>query len=216
MAISQGATFCAVTFLITVFGVLGSARFEPCIAAYAAGSLMLGGYAILISLATGYGHLGVVAALTILVKAAAIPFILIRVVRRLGTATEGHLQIGAAVSLIIGAILTVIGYAVSGRFAPGLGSFYHSGLAAGISATLIGMAFVAMRRQALMQLLGLLICENGTLMIGLAIAPDLPLIVEFGVILDVIVAVVIFAGLALSIHEVYDTTDTARLSNLRG
>lgn len=216
MLSNELAILCSLFFLVAVFGTLSSVRFEPGIAGYAASSLLLAGYAASIAAQTGYAHLWVVAGLTLLVKALAIPWILSRLVRSLPVRTEGRPGVGVPTSLLVGAALTIIAYAVGTRLLPGLGSPYHQGLAAGLSVMLIGMAVIALRRQAVIQLLGLLLCENGSLMIGLAVVPSLQLVIEFGVALDIIIAVVIFARLVIYLHEVLQTTDTAELRYLRG
>lgn len=213
---TQIGVLLALGFLLSSFGILSSVRFAPAIMSYAAGSAVLSGYAACLAFQTGYAHLWIVAVLTILVKAVAIPWILIRLVRHLRAQTEGKPEVGVPVSLLIGGILTIIAYAADRRFLPGLTAPYDSGLGAGLAVMLIGMTLIALRRQAVTQLIGLLLCENGTLMIGLAIAPNLPLVVEFGILMDVIVAVIIFSRLVLYMHEVIQTTDTLHLRRLRG
>lgn len=216
MISNELAILCALFFLVAVFGVLSSVRFDPGIAGYAVGSLLLAGYACCIAVRTGYFHLWVVAGLTVLVKALAIPWILSRLVRALPVRAEGRPGVGVPTSLLAGAVLTIIAYTAGTHLLPSLGSPYHQGLAAGLSVMLIGMAVIAMRRQAVIQLLGLLLCENGALMIGLAVVPSMQLIIEFGVALDIIIAVMIFARLVIYLHEVVQTTDTAELRYLRG
>jgi|YelNatPaOPRAMG01_1025707.scaffolds.fasta_scaffold17471_4 hydrogenase-4 component E len=216
MIINQYATFCALFFLLTAFGVLATPRFEPGITAYQIGSFFLGFFALLAGLDKGYGHLYIVAFLTIAFKGLGIPWIMLRVVRRLPSRAEKRLGVGIPTSLICGVLLTIIAYATSVYFAPHLDTFYRTGLASGLSVTLLGMALITLRREALFHLIGLLVCENGVLMMGIAMAPNLPVVVEVAVLLDVIVAVIIFGILVLYIHETHETTDTAYLRRLRG
>ena len=72
------------------------------------------------------------------------------------------------------------------------------------------------RRKALTQVLGLLSLENGLLLAAISLTYGMPLIVEVGILFDVLVAGLLLAILIYRISETFDSIDVARLSRLRG
>ena len=72
------------------------------------------------------------------------------------------------------------------------------------------------RRQALLQIVGLIMMENGLYLLGLSITRGLPLIIEFGVFFDVLVAVIVLGILTYRLKLSFMTTDTTVLQKLKG
>jgi hydrogenase-4 component E len=72
------------------------------------------------------------------------------------------------------------------------------------------------RRDAVLQLAGLLVAENGVILVGLVVASGLGLLIEFAVFLDVLVGVAVMGFLIARMHETVSSTDTSELSRLRG
>jgi hydrogenase-4 component E len=85
----------------------------------------------------------------------------------------------------------------------------------GMAAMFLGMFTVAVRREALPQLLGLLALENGVFFAGVAIAPNLPVIAELAAAIDVPVAALVIGLLARRIQARTGTTAVGRLAALR-
>ena len=74
---------------------------------------------------------------------------------------------------------------------------------------------IVSRRKALSQVLGYLVFENGIYIFGAGIAYKAPLLVELGVLLDVLVAVFVMGIAIFHISREFDSIDTTRLSSLR-
>ena len=64
-------------------------------------------------------------------------------------------------------------------------------LATSMFMIMTGLALIVMRSRAIMQMIGLITLENGIYLLGLIMTEGLPLIIELGVFLDVLIAVVI-------------------------
>jgi hydrogenase-4 component E len=80
---------------------------------------------------------------------------------------------------------------------------------------LSGLMIIISRRKALTQVIGYLAMENGVYAFGAALAVEEPLLVEMGILLDVLVAVFI---MGITIHHIsreFDHIDTDRLSELK-
>ena len=81
--------------------------------------------------------------------------------------------------------------------------------------TLTGLLIIVSRRKALTQVVGYLAMENGIYAFGAALAVKEPLLLEMGVLLDVLVAVFV---MGITIHHIsreFDHIDTDRLSELK-
>lgn len=91
----------------------------------------------------------------------------------------------------------------------------HVNLPIGLACLLIGAYSLIARREAIPQLIGLLAMENGAFFAGIAIAPDLPLIAELAIAIDVVLIAVVVGLLTRNITETIGTTEAATMSELR-
>jgi hydrogenase-4 component E len=80
---------------------------------------------------------------------------------------------------------------------------------------LAGLFLIVSRRQALMQVLGYLVMENGIYAFGVGLVQGTPMLVELGVLLDVFVAVFVMGIAIFHISREFDHIDTERLRTLR-
>jgi hydrogenase-4 component E len=72
------------------------------------------------------------------------------------------------------------------------------------------------RRKALMQVLALLCLENGLFLAAISLTYGVPMIVELGILFDLVVAVMVLGILVYRIQETFDSMDVSKLSRLRG
>jgi hydrogenase-4 component E len=119
-------------------------------------------------------------------------------------------------SLLICAILTLLAFFTSPAVVAS-GTFLNEPpLAISIAMVLIGLFILSSRRHAIGQVLGLLTIENGLFSGAIAIAYGMPLIVEFGILFDVLIAVIVMSLLVTLIQRELITSDTADLRRLKG
>jgi hydrogenase-4 component E len=85
----------------------------------------------------------------------------------------------------------------------------------GLAGVLIGAYSLIARREAIPQLIGILAMENGAFFAGIAIAPELPIIAELAVAMDVILIAVVVGLLTRNIQQRLGTTEAAALSELK-
>lgn len=205
-----------VLLLLTAFATVASRLLMGAIQAYAVQSFVL----VLVALAIGYfthsSDLYIVAVLTLIVKCGAIVWILRNATNRLHLQREVRPYLNIPGSLIICAILTLIAFFTSPAVvAPG--TFLNEPpLAISIAMVLIGLFILSSRRHAIAQVLGLLTIENGLFSGAIAIAYGMPLIVEFGILFDILIAVIVMSLLVTLIQRELITSDTADLRRLKG
>ncbi len=79
----------------------------------------------------------------------------------------------------------------------------------------LGIAIVIMRKPALVQLLGILVAENGVYLLAISVHGGLPFAIELGVLLDLALIVTVALAFAAKIHDEVGSGDTDLLRALR-
>lgn len=202
--------------LLTTFALVAARLLSGALQAYALQSLVIALVAAVVGYYTHSIDLYIVAVLTVIVKCGVIVWILRNVTQRLEVQREMRPYLGIPASLLICALLTLLAFFTSPAVvAPG--TFLNEPpLAISIAMVLIGLFILSSRRHAIAQILGLLTIENGLFSGAIAIAYGMPLIVEFGILFDVLVAVMVMGLLVTLIQRELITADTADLRRLKG
>lgn len=157
-----------------------------------------------------------VAALVLVLKAVVLPLILVRTVARLGVGVrEATPVINTTASLIALSMLTMLAYLVSRPLLTLGDGPTTTAVPVGIALVLYGMLLLATRRHAVSQLLGFLVLDNGIATVAFLIAGGVPLVVELGVSLDVLLVVLILQVLTSRIRTEFGEADLDDLSELR-
>jgi hydrogenase-4 component E len=204
-------------FLLTAIGVVATRQVLASLQLFIVQSLLLTLSAVLLGIAQGSIHLFAVAAITIATKTLLIPWLLRRTVSaEVYRKREIERVLNIPSSLLITAVLIVLAYVVAN---PLLGAvetpFIQINLPLGIAAMFLGAFTIAVRREAVPQLLGLLAVENGVFFAGVAIVPNLPVIAELAAAVDVPVITLVIGMLTRRIHARLGTTSVGSLASLR-
>ena len=187
---------------------------------FAAQSFLLASIAGIIAYYNHAPHLYVAAFLTLTAKGILVPIVLERLVTRIEVRQEIEPILNMPLSIVISGALTLVGYVLAEPFyrpeEAGASSLGHNALAVAISLFLIGFYMMINRRKALTQVLALLCLENGLFLAAISLTYGMPLIVELGVLFDVLVAVMVLGILVYRIRENFASMDTGKLSQLKG
>jgi hydrogenase-4 component E len=204
-------------FLLTALGVVATRQVLASLQLFILQSLLLALSALLLGMALGSLHLFAVAAITIATKALMIPWLLRHTVSAEVYGTrEIDRVLNIPSSLLVAALLVVFAYAVSNPLLAAVDvPFARVNLPLGVAAMFLGVFTVAVRREAVPQLLGLLALENGVFFAGVAIVPNLPVIAELAAAVDVPVITLVVGLLTRRIHKRLGTTSVGRLASLR-
>jgi len=179
-------------------------------------SVLTGVAAIGVGLATGTGHLVIGGLLAIGAKGLIVPFVLGSILRRSSVRRERHPLLGPRASLVAAvAIVFAASAAADGAFV-GASVAASRGLPAAIAAVLTGLLIIMTRRKALSLVVGLLVFENGISLTAFSLTYGMPLVVELGVLFDLLIAVVVAWIYARRMLDVFGSTSTDQLRSLRG
>ena len=201
--------------LFTMILILAAGQIYRAIYAVAAQSLLIAVAAGVLATATGNSDLWVIAGITLAVKAISLPWVLHWVVRRMNVRREVEPVIPVAVTLGLAVVVVVMAFHLSTSLGPVRQAITGNALPVGIALTLLGVLVMATRKTALHQMVGLFASENGIFFTAMAVTRGMPLIIEIGVILDVILAVLVMAIMVLRVRSTVDA-DIATLDRLRG
>ncbi|MEO8689296.1 MAG: hypothetical protein ABI611_13910 [Solirubrobacteraceae bacterium] len=194
--------------LVLGFGVIAVRRRSLAVALVAAQSLALGIGSL--ALTSGRSDAFLVASLVLLTKAMVMPALLLVVMRR---TREPRLVAAAAPALVRLAGAGAVALAVVALVPPlGLGDGRAEQTA--IALVLVGIAIAVARRPAFMQLLGLLVAENGVSLLAVSVPGGLSYVIELGALLDLALVITVAAAFTERIHLELGTGDTELLRGL--
>jgi hydrogenase-4 component E len=156
-----------------------------------------------------------VAAVTIAVKGFVIPGLLRRAMRVARIEREIEPFIGFVPSLLLGAAGTIAAVAAA-RALPLLPEHRDTLLVPGaLASVLTGFVLLIGRVKAIAQVAGYLILENGIYLFGLLLIHSTPLLVESGILLDLVVGMFVIGIIVDRIQRAFDSLDTRKLTALR-
>jgi hydrogenase-4 component E len=148
-------------------------------------------------------------------KGIVFPWLLLRALREAKVQREVQPFLGYSASMLLGCAALGIALWAASRLPPPPAVRSSLLVPIALATMLTGLIVVVSRNKAITQVLGYLVFENGIYAFGVGIAPDAPLLVELGVLLDVFVAVFVMGITIFHINREFDDIDTERLSALR-
>ncbi|HSN10497.1 MAG TPA: hypothetical protein VLS51_00100 [Propionibacteriaceae bacterium] len=175
-----------------------------------------------LGLATLVGALGVsrggaellgVAALVAVVKAGVLPWMLSRTAT--GRLVDRDLTTRPVIGVLGATVLAMFAYAVSDPLRGGDQTPAGRALPAAVALVLIGFWILLTRHAAVFQLVGFLVLDNGIATVAFLTSDGLPLTVELGATLDVLLVVVILRTLTSRMRDTHGGTSVGDLSELR-
>lgn len=176
--------------------------------------LALAGLALSVGLEAGESSAFWAAGLVLVVKVVVLPQALLRSAKLIGQAREAQLSVNTAVELLGAAGLTVLSYVVSAPVMAVIPGPAGQAIPVGISLVLLGFWQLLIRRTAIAGLIGFLIVDNGIATVAFLASGGLPLTVELGASLDVLLVVLILGVLLSRLQAEVGTVDVAELREL--
>jgi len=154
----------------------------------------------------------------IFIKGILIPGFMLSAVRKIKIRREVEPLIGYHAYLFIGLIIIVVSAFMADRIQgslPGKSSVLI--IITAITTLASGLFLLMSRRKAITQVIGYLMMENGIYLFGTALAKQThaQYIVEFGVLLDILVGIMVMGIVLNNINSTFDDVDTVHLGQLK-
>ena len=210
-------TLSAGLILICAFAMVGTRQVQGVVRFYVWQSLLLAASSFVLASATHSIDLWALGAIAVIAKAIANPWVLRRMLApELYARREIEQAINIPASLLLALLLAIAAELLVGPLAASSGNpVIAVNLPIGLACVLIGAHSLAARREAIPQLIGILAMENGAFFAGIGIAPQLPLIAELAIAIDVVLIVLIVGVLTRDIKRRMGITTAATLRELK-
>lgn len=209
----SAAELALLVVVLTDFAVLGSSRLSACIRAIAFQGVVLALLPLLMHPVVS-PHLIVLAASTMVIKGAVLPWFLRWAIREAAVRRDVEPLVGYLASILLGAVALAIAFAV-GSALPVHTASTDLLVPVSLVTVMIGLLVLITRSKALLQVVGYLMLENGIYLFGLTQAERAPFLVDAGVLLDVFAGVFIMGIVVFHINREFDSISAARLVELR-
>jgi hydrogenase-4 component E len=212
---TQIINFLASIMLLLSFAMLSQRRILSLIHLYTLQGLTLVSANLVLGFVTADIHLYVSAALTLLLKVGLIPWILYRLVQRLNVKTDVEPLLNIPATLLVGIVLVIIAFNVASPISQFSSSVARGTLGIALACVLLSFMMMITRAKAIPQVIGFLSMENGLFFAAAAATNGMPMIVELGIGLDVLVGILILGVFMFQIREQFDSLDIRHLEKLK-
>jgi len=206
---------CAALLLLLAFAMLAQRRIVTLVTLFALQGALLFVATLLVAWRTGESHLYVSAALTLGLKVMFLPWLLNRLIRRLDVYWDTEQMINASGTMLLGVLIVIFAFGLAQPIAALASTATRSSIGIAVAVVLLAFLMMITRRKAMSQVLGFLSMENGLFFGAMSTTYGMPMIVEFGVALDIIVAMLVLGVFFFQIREQFDTLDLHQFESLK-
>ena len=156
-----------------------------------------------------------VAAFLLAIKAIAIPRLLREMEGRFGALRETEPYVNTATSLLASALLVIFAYILARPLVAASSLPTRSGMPLALGLVFVSLFVIVSRKKALTQVIGFLMLENAIALLAVLGTYGVPLLVEFGVFLDLLMGFLVMQIFVYQIHETFESIDVEQLTRLR-
>jgi len=213
--IPQMINLCATLILMLSFAMISQRRIVSLINLFTLQGLALVAASVLLAYATHQPELYVSAGLTLVLKVMLIPWLLHRVIRRLNVRWDVETLINTPTTMLVGIGLVIFAFSLALPVSRLSTSIAGASLGIALACVLLSFLMMITRSKAVPQVIGFLSIENGLIFAATTVTNGMPMIVEFGVALDVLVGVLILGVFMFQIREQFDSLDIHNLEKLK-
>jgi hydrogenase-4 component E len=205
----------AAVLLLVSFAMLAQRRILSLINLFAAQGFVLTLSTAFVAWATGQTHLWWSAGLTLALKVLLLPWILHRLIRRLNVKWDVETLLNIPTTMLFGLLLVILAFNLAQPVSALAGTITKGTLGIALAAVLLAFLMMITRSKAVPQVIGFLAMENSLFFAATAATYGMPMVVELGIALDVLVGVIILGVFFFQIRERFDSLDIHHLEKLK-
>ena len=211
----QSINLYAAILLIVSFAMISQRRILSLVHLYTAQGVTLVLATLTVAGLTHQTDLYVSAALTAVLKVIVIPAGLHRIVDRMNVRWDVEPLLNIPMTMLAGIVLVVFSFNLAMPISQLSASIARATLGIALACVLLSFMMMIVRAKAIPQVIGFLAMENGLFFAATAATNGMPMIVELGIALDVLVGVLILGVFMFQIREQFDSLDIRHLEQLR-
>jgi hydrogenase-4 component E len=201
--------------LLIAFSMLSQRRIMSLIYLFAWQGAVLSANTLIVAWTTGQPHLYYSALITFGLKVVALPWLLHRLIIRLNIKWDVETLINIPTTMLIGIVLVVFAFNLALPISQLASTVTRATLGIAMASVMLSFLMMITRRKAIPQVVGFLAMENGLFFAATGATYGMPMVVELGVALDVLVGVLILGVFFFQIREQFDSLDLQHLERLR-
>jgi hydrogenase-4 component E len=205
----------AALILLASFGLLVQRRIYGLLHLFAWQGFFLSLSAAIVGFTSGAHHLYISAILTLALKVVLLPYILHVLIQRLEIHKEVETIVNVPTTMLIGIALVIFSYHLTSPIIEISTLVTRSTLAVALAIVMLGLLMMITRRHAVTQIIGFLAMENGLFFAATSATYGMPLVVELGVALDILIAAFIFGIFFFHIRTTFDSLDVEQMARLK-
>ena len=160
-------------------------------------------------------HLSLSALLTFALKVVLIPVLLHRLIDRLDVRWDTETLINIPTTMLVGILLVIFAFNLALPIAQLSRSITRGSLGIALACVLLSFLMMITRAKAIPQVIGFLSMENGLFFAATSATYGMPMVVELGIALDVLIGVLILGVFMFQIREKFDSLDIRHLEKLK-
>jgi hydrogenase-4 component E len=180
---------------------------------------MQGATLVLATAVVGYvtkqPHLYLSAGVTFALKVLLIPYLLHRVINRLGIRRDVETMINIPTTMLIGIGVVIFAFNLAIPISRLSSTLAGGTLGIALACVLLSFLMMITRAKAVPQVIGFLAMENGLFFAATSATYGMPMVVELGIALDVLIGVLILGVFMFQIREQFDSLDISHLEKLK-
>jgi hydrogenase-4 component E len=211
----QIINLCAALLLLVAFGMLSQRRVLSLINLFAAQGLILTISTAVVAYSSHQHHLYYSAALTLVLKVILLPWILHRLIRKLNVKWDIETLFNIPATMLIGIVLVIFAFNLAAPISQMAGTITKSTLGIAMASVLLSFLMMITRSKAVPQVIGFLAMENGLFFAATSATYGMPMVVELGIALDVLVGMFILGIFFFQIRETFDSLDLKHMEKLK-
>jgi len=205
----------AAILLMLAFAMISQRRILSLIHLFTAQGAILSAATVLVGYATQQPHLYLSAGITVVLKVILIPLLLHRVINRLEVRWDVETLINIPTTMIIGIALVIFAFDLALPISKLSATIARGTLGIALACVLLSFMMMITRSKAVPQVIGFLSMENGLFFAATSATYGMPMIVELGIALDVLVGILILGVFLFNIREQFDSLDISHLEKLK-
>ena len=212
---SQLINLFAALLLLLAFSMLTQRRILSLIRLFATQGFVLALSTMVVGYATGRSDLYISAGVTFALKVVLLPWFLHWLIRKLNVQWDIEAVINIPVQMLIGIMLVIFAFNLAAPISQIAGTITKSTLGIAMASILLSFLMMITRRKAVSQVIGFLAMENGLFFAATSATYGMPMVVELGILFDVLVGSLIFGVFFFHIRETFETLDIHHLEKLK-
>jgi hydrogenase-4 component E len=205
----------AALLLLISFAMLSQRRVVALVTLFAWQGAALATSTAIVAWSTDQHHLYYSAALTLVLKVIAMPWYFYHLVKKLNVNRVVEPMINIPTTMLIGIVLVIFAFNLALPISEISGTVTRSTLGIALAIVLLSFLMMITRTKAIPQVIGFLAMENGLFFAATSATYGMPLVVELGVALDVLVGVFVLGIFIFQIRETFDSLDLKHMEKLR-